>query len=349
MILSVYLDRNEQMEKNNYIRLFDKFLQKQATAEEVRQLMRGFRHDDAFQAWARQEWEEAPSRMNPELQRQLFRRIQAEIGKEEETRRTVRRKISSWVTQIAATLLLMVATGAGIYFYTVRKMAVSDMIVRVEKGQKANVTLPDGSEVWVNSDSKLSYGSRFNTKERVLQLEGEAYFEVSPDKNRPFIVETGDISVQALGTSFDVKNYKEEANVSTVLMTGKVQVKSKKGCVILQPNEKAVFDKTTGAMRKTNVGNAPDYVDWKYNLLSFQAETFGNIACTLERYYNTRIVFESESLKKYRFTGSIGNTSLESILQILSLTSPLTYEVKDSLILLKENVKQKAYYEQALK
>lgn len=337
------------MEKNDYIRLFDKFLQKQATAQEVRELVRGFSHDDAFQAWTRREWEAAPSRMNPELQRQLLRQIQARIGKERETRRGVRRKISSRVAQIAATLLLMIATGVGIYFYTVRKMAMPDMIVRVEKGQKANVTLPDGSEVWVNSDSKLSYGSRFNTQERVLQLEGEAYFEVSPDKNRPFIVETGAISVQALGTSFDVKNYKEEANVSTVLMTGKVQVKSKKGCLILQPNEKAVFDKNTGTMRKTSVGNAPHYADWKYNLLSFHAETFGTIARTLERYYNTRIVFESESLKKYRFTGSIGNTSLESILQILSLTSPLTYEVTDSLILLKENVQQKAYYEHALK
>lgn len=337
------------MEKNDYIRLFDKFLQKQATTEEVRELIRGFRHDEAFQAWTRQEWEEAPSRMNPALQQQLFRRIQAKIGKKGGTRRKMGWKIGRWITQIAATLLLMVATGAGIYFYTVRKIAMPDMIVRVEKGQKANVTLPDGSEVWVNSDSKLSYGSRFNTQERVLQLEGEAYFEVSPDKNRPFIVEAGDISVQALGTSFDVKNYKDEADVSTVLMTGKVQVQSKKGCLILQPNEKAVFDKTTGAMRKTKVGNAPDYADWKYNLLSFQSETFGNIARTLERYYNTRIVFESESLKKYRFTGSIGNTSLESILQILSLTSPLTYEVTDSLILLKENVKQKAYYEHALK
>ena len=102
-------------------------------------------------------------------------------------------------------------------------------------------------------------------------------------------------------------------------------------------------------MEKSSVENAKEYINWKYNELTFKGETFENIVHTLERYYNTRIVFESESLKKYRFTGTPGNTSLESILQILSLTSPLSYEVKDSLIILRENVKQKAYYEKALK
>ncbi len=102
-------------------------------------------------------------------------------------------------------------------------------------------------------------------------------------------------------------------------------------------------------MEKSSVDNAADYINWKYNELTFNGETFESIAHTLERYYNTRIIFESESLKKYRFTGTPGNTSLESILQILSLTSPLTYEVKDSVIVLRENMKEKAYYEKALK
>ena len=83
--------------------------------------------------------------------------------------------------------------------------------------------------------------------------------------------------------------------------------------------------------------------------MNFEAESFENIVRVLERYYNTRIVFETESLKQYRFTGTLGNTSLESILQILSLTSPLDYEVKDSVIILRENIKEKAYYEKALK
>lgn len=337
------------MENNEHIRLFDKFLQKQATADEVRQLIRWLENGSEFKAWADEEWKAASHEMEPALQRQLFRQIQARIQPQQPALRPRSRRLWSASWRIAAVLLLMLATGLSIYFYTVQKMTMPDMVVAVEKGQKAKLTLPDGSKVWVNSDSRLTYGSRFNTRERRLQLEGEAYFEVAPDKDRPFIVQTGHLSVQALGTSFDVKNYKEEDHISTVLMTGKVKVESDRDCLFLEPNEKATFHKATGRMRKTTLAEAAGYADWKFNKLSFQAETFENIAYMLERYYNTRIVFGSESLKKYRFTGSIGNTSLESVLQILSLTSPLSYEVKDSLILLRENIKQKAYYENALK
>ena len=102
-------------------------------------------------------------------------------------------------------------------------------------------------------------------------------------------------------------------------------------------------------LKKGTVYDAKDYASWKDNTLSFEAESFENIVRVLERYYNTKIEFESESLKQYRFTGTPGNTSLESILQILSLTSPLDYEVKDNVIILRENIKEKAYYEKALK
>lgn len=337
------------MRNSDYIHFFDKFLQKQATPEEVRQLIEWLKKDAAFSSWADAEWETASSEMNPELRQRLFRQIQEKIQPGAKAVAMRRRTVYAGFRQIAATLLLMLATGLGIYFHTVRQLAMPDMVVAVEKGQKASVTLPDGSRVWVNSDSRLTYGSRFNAKERILQLEGEAYFEVTPDKDRPFIVETNRLSVQALGTSFDVKNYEEEDQISTVLMTGKVKVESDKDCIFLEPNEKVTFNKTTGSMRKSTIEDAGGYADWKFNLLSFRAETFERIVHTLERHYNTRIVFESESLKKYRFTGSIGNTSLESVLQILSLTSPLAYEVKDSLIVLRENIKQKAYYENALK
>lgn len=337
------------MKNSDYILLFDKFLQQQATPEEVRQLIEWLKNDAAFGTWADAQWEAASSDMNPEVRQRLFRQIQGTIQPQAKTRAVGRWTFYAAVARVAATLLLMLATGLCIYFYTVRKLTMPDMVVAVEKGQKANVILPDGSKVWVNSDSRLTYGSRFNSHERILHLEGEAYFEVAPDKERPFIVETNQLSVQALGTSFDVKNYEEEDHISTVLMTGKVKVESEKNCIFLEPNEKVTFNKTTGSMRKSTIENARRYADWKFNLLSFQAETFERIVHTLERYYNTRIVFESESLKKYRFTGSIGNTSLESVLQILSLTSPLTYEVRDSVILLRENIKQKAYYENALK
>lgn len=341
------------MEKTDYIQLFDKFLLKQASAEKIQVLIQWLKSEGSFQDWADEEWNAAASEMDTKLQRQLFGQIKEKISQIDRTclpeKENRPRKFYLWSARVASVILLLLMTGLSVYYYTMSQMIMPDMIVSVEKGQKANVVLPDGSKVWVNSDSRLSYGSRFNQKERVLSLEGEAYFEVTPDKDRPFIVETDELAVRALGTSFNVKSYEEEKDVSTVLMTGKVEVTSDYDRLVLNPNERIVFNKQTGHMEKSTVENTGDYINWKYNALTFNGETFENIVHTLERYYNTRIVFESETLKKYRFTGTPGNTSLESILQILSLTSPLSYEVRDSMIILRENVKQKAYYEKALK
>lgn len=340
------------MEKTDYIKLFDKFLLKQASAEEIQQLIEWLKSDDSFQDWTNEEWDAASSEMDTKLQRKLLGQIKDKINQDHTIQLPVKsksRRLYLWAGRVASVVLLVLLTGISVYYYATGRHDMQDMIVLVEKGQKANVVLPDGSKVWVNSDSKLSYGSRFNQNERVLSLEGEAYFEVTPDKDRPFIVETNEMAVRALGTSFNVKSYDDEGSASTVLRTGRVEVTTDSDCLILNPNEKIVFNKQTGHVQKSSIDNAADYINWKYNELTFNGETFENIAHTLERYYNTRIIFESESLKKYRFSGTPGNTSLESILQILSLTSPLSYEVKDSMIILRENMKQKAYYEKALK
>lgn len=343
------------MEKTDYIQLFDKFLLKQASAEEIQALIQWLKSEGSFQDWTDEEWSMASTEMDAGVQQRLFVQIKEKINQESNVLLPVSRKENKlhklylWTARIASIIMIVLLTSLSVYYYTAEQLKMHDMIVSVDKGQKATVVLPDGSKVWVNSDSKLVYGNRFTSKERVLELEGEAYFEVAPDKNRPFIVETDNFSVKALGTSFDVKSYKEDSWASTVLMSGKVEVKSKKETLILEPDQRILFDKTTGKMEKSIVTDAGDYSGWMYNTLSFEAETFENIVQTLQRLYNTRIIFGTESLKKYRFTGTPGNTSLESILQILSLTSPLSYEVKDSVIILRENTKEKAWYEKALK
>ena len=277
----------------------------------------------------------AASEMDTKLQRQLFGQIKEKISQIDRTclpeKENRPRRVYLWFARVASVILLLSMTGLSVYYYTMSQMIMPDMIVSVEKGQKANVVLPDGSKVWVNSDSRLSYGSRFNQKERVLSLEGEAYFEVTPDKDRPFIVETDELAVRALGTSFNVKSYEEEKDVSTVLMTGKVEVTSDYDRLVLNPNERIVFNKQTGHMEKSTVENTGDYINWKYNALTFNGETFENIVHTLERYYNTRIVFESETLKKYRFTGAVEkNTSLNELLRLIESTSTnIKFEIKE--------------------
>lgn len=337
------------METTDYIRLFNKFLQKRATPHEVQALVTWLKSENAFHCWMQTEWETAPHAMSATLQKRLWKRIEIKTNPDRKQRVPAHTPWLIRLVRVAAVLLLMALTGAGVYFHTAHRKAVSDTVVSVGKGQKASILLPDGSRAWVNSDSRLTYGKRFNGNERVLKLEGEGYFEVAPDPARPFIVETGALSVKALGTSFDIKSYTDDPLIRAVLMSGKVEVRSANETVLLEPNQKIVFDRTAGKMEKYAVAHAGDYSDWRYNILTFEAETFENIARTLERLYNTRIVFESEALKHYRFTGSPGNASLESILGILSLTSPLSYEIKDSIIVLRENKKEKPLYEKALK
>lgn len=341
------------MENTDYILLFNKFLQKEATREEISLLIQWLKEEDSFHSWTDEQWKAVSPDMDPVLQQKILRHIKGEIQQDRYIVREFPTKRQSlfyqWAIRIAVVVLLLLATGLGVYHHTMQQMVMSDMIVSVEKGQKANITLPDGSKVWVNSDSRLSYGSLFNFRERILHLEGEAYFEVAPDKDRPFIVEAGNISIKALGTSFNVKSYRNEKSISAVLMTGKVEVQSKFAKKILYPNEQIIADKHTGKMQKNKVEEAAVFSNWRYNILRFNAETFENIAFALERYYNTPIVFKSDKLKKYRFTGTLGNTSLESILEVLALTSPLSYEVKDGQILLDENVEKNKKYENALK
>lgn len=342
------------MERAEYIQLFNRFLERRATTQEVLLLIQWLKNEGSFSNWADEEWDTASSDMNSVLQQQLFEQIREKLqikGTAKTMQKSFKQHILSntGILRIAAVFLLLIVSGLSILYINIPPTPVSDMTVSVEKGQKANVTLPDGSLVWINSDSHLTYGNRFNGKERVIQLKGEGYFEVVPDKQRPFIVETAGLSIQALGTSFDIKAYSDDDYISAVLMTGKVSIKSAHETQLLLPNERLVFNKQTGTMQKGEVEDASSYSGWKNNTLSFKSETFENIVKTLERNYNTKIIFESESLKKYRFTGSPNNTSLESTLQILSLTSPLIYKIQQNLIILQENTKQKAYYENELK
>lgn len=336
------------MSKEYYTKLFEKYLNNDITQEEVRSLIRWMK-STPFDSWAEEEWNNVSTDMDPELQRKLFEEICNQPSISLEVTNKKRKTLQLWLSRVAVILLLFLSIGSSIYYYSKIEKETKEMIFTVDKGQKANVTLPDGTKVWVNSNSELRYTFRMSSNERILHLNGEAYFEVAPDTESPFTVYLDGLSVTALGTSFNIKSYEDEVRTSVILINGKVGVNTQSSRDILLPDERIIYDKSTGKMSKSKMDNALSYTHWRDNILVFEAETFDNIARILERYYNTKIVFESESLKKHRFTGSPGNTSLESILQILSLTSPLSYELRDSTIILRENTQQKKYYEKALR
>jgi len=332
------------MDKNKNTRLLEQFFNGTITKQEVKQLLEELKNDEFEKEWMKDQWDQAPEMMNKAVQKQIMANIKADIT----PTRTF--KMKQWLAVAASLLLVLTTSLSGYLLYEGQnKKLAGDMTVTVEKGQKVALTLPDKSRVWVNSGSTLTYGSRFNKHERIIELNGEAYFEVAKNKNAPFIVESHGFSVEALGTTFDVKAYADEKQISTVLMEGKVEVGDALNKINLTPNQKVTYNRETKSMQKSDVVDGLIYADWRYNKLNFNSETFENIAAVLERNYNVKFVFEAQSLRKYRYSGTIGNTSLESLLQIFAMTSPISYHMKDSVIYMNENKRMLPFYKKVLK
>jgi len=332
------------MEKNTNIQLLERFFDGTATKQEVQYLLGQLKNTEFEQTWMKEQWNSTNDKMNTVVQKQIFESIKQKT----ESQQSFNWK--QWIA-VAASIVVICTTCLSGYllFKNTHNNLLGDMTVAVAKGQKAAVTLPDGSKVWVNSGSTLSYGSRYNQKERIINLDGEAYFEVAKNENAPFVVQSHGFSVTALGTAFDVKAYPEEKTFSTVLVHGKVEVKDDLNKIYLTPNQKIIYNRSSKSMQKTNVDDSNTYAAWRNNQLTFESEPFENIVLVLERNYNVKLIFESEALKKYRYSGTIGNASLESVLQLFAMTSPLSYHMKDSVIYLRENKKMISIYKDVMK
>lgn len=328
------------MTKKDYYILLEKFLKKEATLEETRQLTEWFRLSDTkeeLSGYYAAKWENPPVIMDANLQNTMLENIRREMKPHH------RRSSYSFgkLMKYAAAILVPVILGVGSYFLSGRLFSSNskEMIVNVENGQKANLQLPDGTRVWLNSGSSIRYDKSYNQRDRIIALEGEAYFEVAKDKNRPFIVRTNDVSVRAVGTTFDVKAYANDNTITTTLIEGKVNVSDDKTTSQLLPNQKITFNKSKRTFDKIQVYDAEIAGLWKNNQLAFDSESLEDIAKTLERMYNIQVVFNAQQIKKMRFSGRIKNNSLESVLQLISLTSPIYYNVKDSIVFLTHKYK----------
>lgn len=146
------------------------------------------------------------------------------------------------------------------------------------KESKGAITLPDGSVVWLHAESELTYPEQFPSSERKVQLRGEGYFEVKEDKEKPFRVETGELTVQVLGTRFDIKNYQSANTTETTLLDGSVAIHTPAGNrqILLKPNEKFVWNKETHTGQVSRV-TASDYILWTNDRLVMTNEPLAAI------------------------------------------------------------------------
>lgn len=201
-----------------------------------------------------------------------------------------------------------------------------------ERGGEYGVVLADGTKVFMNSETKLRYPSVFNQQERRVYLEGEAYFEVSPDKEHPFIVEGRDFSVRVLGTSFNVSNYQDNETSTVVLVNGSVQVDKDEHSYALKPNEKLIVGKDSVLLRRVNATNA---ISWRSDKFYFYNESLEMVMKTLVRWYDVEVVYANQRVKDFHFTGFIPKyTDIGKAFEVLELTCNIKFVLKDRTVII---------------
>ncbi|MDR0743625.1 MAG: FecR domain-containing protein [Tannerella sp.] len=209
--------------------------------------------------------------------------------------------------KVAAAILLLIGSNYLFNHYVYRPQPVADTIVQslyVPPGNRAFLTLPDSSSVWLNSNSTIRYPDTFRGKTRIVELDGEAYFDVAKRKEQPFVVKTGKYQIEALGTTFNVEAYAGKADFSTALFTGKVRL-SKEGDatapLYLQPGEAAT--QVNDSLRISPIKTNPSR--WREGLIVVDDYTFEEIMHIFEKYFDQQIIIGDSKVKTLRYRGKL--------------------------------------------
>ncbi|WP_295939581.1 FecR family protein [uncultured Alistipes sp.] len=325
---------------NDYINLLEKFFCGATSAEEEHALTEWLRDksesDPEIAAYYRSKWAETNGSIDKELKARIHARIRETIDSDSNfesarPRRILPGRIVPW---IAAACIAVVAF-VGWYNYARVSASRNDLFeVYTEKGQKTNITLPDGTRVWLNSDSKLSYNGGYNLRKRSVNLVGEGYFEVAKNPERPFSVNTANYNVVALGTTFNIKSYPADAISVTTLFEGCVRIDGGHSfSMMLDPMEAIVYNATEDSFTKNGSDRAHFAGLWRNNELIVESgTTLEKLAEILDREYNIRFTFRSERIKRLCFEGIIKNNNLHNVLQLICLSGEVCFTIEDNTV-----------------
>lgn len=235
----------------------------------------------------------------------------------------------------AASIVLILSFSALLYL---NKQSEMKTVVTTDYTQ--NVQLPDGSSVMLSRYSSLRYPSKFKKRNRKVEIEGEAYFEVTKDNKRPFVVSTENIQIQVLGTQFNVESYPKANYIKTTLVEGAVSVRNRQNedAIILSPNESALFCKANETLHKEYSENVKDEIAWKEGKLIFNNKKMNQIAAGLSHFFNVSIVIPDSSLKEYRVTARFEQgESLDEMLNLLQSAANFNWKQVGAVITITPN------------
>ncbi len=290
------------------------------------------------------------------------------------------------VLKYAAIYVLVFLTGGIssfiLYRTFVRGQKTTVCYYEVPIGSKGMAVLPDGSHIWLNAGSKLGYSTDYNNQNRIVTLVGEGFFDVITNPKKPFIVKAKGLDIKAYGTAFNVKAYKEDKEVVTTLVRGKVIIegkdeKNKSFTIQMKPKQSAICftvkhyyssdrthkkpegtdakeemtkptHETTEPVIVIDAVKTELFTSWKDKRWLIENASFLNLLTELERRYNVSFLINSEEFKKYHFSGTIQDESIEQVMSILQLTLPVKYFINKNQIELKIDKELMHKYMQAM-
>lgn len=305
--------------------LIAKYLLGETSEEEVQDLLvwlkASSKHVKIFvdmrRTWLTQRAYDVEDTMDLDEEWQAFAK---KVSLEEETvTRKIKRSPQRTFLYAAAIALLLIVPSLAYYLYfmqPVKKTLFADSLV-------TESTLPDGTQVALNTGSVLYYPSIFKGRERKVTLEGEAYFDVTHNKNKAFVIEAGKLEIRVLGTSFYVNTEASDHTIEVALISGKVALNYNDQKIFIEPGEKAIVNKYNGEMTSHKF-NDPNLLAWKTHTLQFNNTPLNEIIEVLEKVYNKDITVMNPELNNCRITATFEGQSLEAILLVLQSTIDVT-------------------------
>ncbi|MGC9374947.1 MAG: FecR family protein [Bacteroidales bacterium] len=276
------------------------------------------------------------SKITKNINQKIFKNIKQQKSK---------RIKASYLLKYAAVILTLFASAALVYFLIYSPVAMSSIaMIKKEnpRGQRSELKLPDGSKLWLNADSKIVFPEKFNNQNRIVNLEGEAYFDVIKSE-KPFIVKTNGIDIEVMGTEFNVKAYPNDNTITTTLVTGKVGVKrlnpetKKTQKAILTPNHQAIYHKNEDQFILDRV-DVLTFTSWKQGKLIFDNAPIIDIINALERWYDIEIQLQKNLDYQYCYTLTITDESVNDVMKLIKKTTPgINITIHDNLIEISKN------------
>lgn len=311
-----------ETEKNNRIsKITKEYLQNRYSEETEKNIQRCLIEEENSEEQEKaslEYWEMLDTEPNSRTY-QLLKRVNAKIG----VSKTI--PLHHRLMRITAILIPALIILGGVYYFTRQDKMIH---VIAAYGEKKHIILPDSSEVWLNAGSSINYLSTFKHANRLLRLDGEAYFSVRKDEEKPFVVNTQNLSVRVLGTKFNVKAYSNDSRTMATLTSGKVEVKTNSDQTrILEPDQQFIFDNRTGSIDVARV-SADDMMAWTTGQLVFSDATLDDIFQTLERRFNLSFDVSKSSYKyeEHYTVKFLKNDSIEHILNVLKdMAGDFTY------------------------